>query len=108
MRGAPVDLMTRRLLNVGAYGAVPPSAVYIGRGTLLGNPYRIGPDGTRDEVIAKYEAYFQRMLRQPGFVTRVLSYVGDYDLACWCAPKPCHGEIVLRWLESLEQPSERD
>ena len=31
--------------------------VYIGRGSMWGNPFRIGPDGTRIEVIKKYEKY---------------------------------------------------
>lgn len=80
----------------------PAGSVYIGRGTIVGNPFVIGRDGSRAEVIEKYEVWFQRMLRRPGFVTRVLAYVGDSDLACWCAPKPCHGDALKRWLDSLE------
>jgi hypothetical protein len=32
--------------------------VYIGRPTLFGNPFRVGTDGTRDEVIAKFRTWF--------------------------------------------------
>ncbi|MHC4867811.1 MAG: DUF4326 domain-containing protein [Planctomycetota bacterium] len=31
--------------------------VYIGRGSIWGNPYRIGRDGGRADVIAKYARY---------------------------------------------------
>lgn len=86
-------------------GGAPPGSIYIGRGTILGNPYLIGRDGSRTEVIAKYEAWFSRKLREQGFVDRVLRYVGTADLACWCAPKPCHGDVVLRWLDSLDRPA---
>lgn len=96
--------MQRRLVRITARWDMPAGAVYIGRPTLLGNPYTIGRDGSRDEVVEKYREYFARMLRQPGFVDRVLRYVGDFDLACWCPPKPCHGEVILSWLNSLESP----
>jgi hypothetical protein len=34
--------------------------VYIGRGSPLGNPYIIGKDGDRAEVIKKYERDFYK------------------------------------------------
>jgi Domain of unknown function (DUF4326) len=36
---------------------VPAGAVYIGRGSKWGNPFRIGPDGDRVAVIAQYERW---------------------------------------------------
>ena len=36
---------------------IPPGAVYIGRPSVWGNPFVIGKDGSRDDVIAKYEAW---------------------------------------------------
>jgi hypothetical protein len=35
-------------------------AVYIGRPSKWGNPFVIGKDGTRDDVVAKYRAYLLR------------------------------------------------
>ncbi len=35
---------------------VPAGAVYIGRGSKWGNPFRIGADGNRAAVIAKHES----------------------------------------------------
>lgn len=36
-----------------------PYEVYIGRPTIWSNPYKIGMHGTREEVIAQYEAYIR-------------------------------------------------
>jgi len=43
-----------KVLNKRVNG-VPAGAVYIGRGSKWGNPFRIGPDGDRTAVIAKHE-----------------------------------------------------
>jgi hypothetical protein len=45
-----------RVINKHLAG-VPADAVYIGRGSKWGNPVRIGPDGDRAAVIAKYERW---------------------------------------------------
>ena len=48
---------TAIVLNFYAVGkVVPPGAVYIGRGRggSWGNPFEIGKDGDRDEVVAKH------------------------------------------------------
>jgi hypothetical protein len=55
------------------------------------NPYRIGPDGTREEVMAKYR---QRLRDDPRLVRLVLLLLPNKRLGCWCAPKPCHGDIL--------------
>ena len=39
------------------HAGVPAGAVYIGRGSKWGNPFRIGPDGNRLAVIAQYERW---------------------------------------------------
>ena len=68
----------------------PKDAVYVGRGTPFGNPFVIGQHGTRDEVITLYEK-------------KVIPYLLNYipqlkgkDLICYCAPKRCHADILLR------------
>ena len=80
----------------------PLDAVYVGRGSgsHWGNPFREGRDGTREEVIAKFEAYaLKRLEREPNW----LDPLKGKDLVCWCAPKPCHADVLLRL--SKEQPS---
>lgn len=71
------------------YGVnVPKNAVYIGRGSPWGNPFKIGPDGSREEVIAKFEC--------ETLPTLDLEPLRGKDLVCYCAPLSCHGDILLR------------
>ena len=71
---------------------VPAGAVYIGRGSKWGNPFRIGRDGDRATVIAKHE----RWLSDRHDLLRAIDELRGRDLLCFCAPLPCHGELLLR------------
>ena len=64
--------------------------VYIGRPSKWGNPFEIGPDGTRDEVIAKYRTWIQT---QPELMAALPELQGK-RLGCWCSPKACHGDVL--------------
>jgi hypothetical protein len=64
--------------------------VYIGRPSKWGNPFVIGRDGTRDDVIARYEAW---LLEQPELVDALPELAGK-TLGCWCAPRGCHGDVL--------------
>ena len=74
--------------------------VYIGRpargiaGSIWANPYVIGKDGTRDEVIEKYRRY---VLGKPELLAQLESLRGKV-LGCWCSPQKCHGEILIELL----------
>ncbi len=80
-----------KVLNKHA-GGIFPGAVYIGRGSKWGNPYKIGEDGDRAQVIAKHEAW----LRQQPELMAALGELRGRDLVCFCAPAPCHGDLLLR------------
>jgi hypothetical protein len=72
---------------------IPPGAVYIGRPSRYANPFRIGIDGNREEVIRKFESYaIKRTEEEPGW----LDPLHGKDLVCSCYPLPCHGDIVIR------------
>lgn len=76
-----------------------PYDVYIGRGSPFGNPYVIGVDGTREEVISKYIEYFNaRVEQEEDFKKSVLALKGK-RLACFCHPKACHGDVIIKYLE---------
>ena len=64
--------------------------VYIGRPSKWGNPFVIGPDGSREQVIKKYRAW---VLAQPALMAALPELDGKI-LACWCAPRPCHGDVL--------------
>lgn len=72
--------------------------VYIGPGSPYGNPYVIGMDGNREQVIRKYSEYFyKRIESEPSFRLRVESLRGK-TLACFCKPKACHGDVIIDYL----------
>ena len=52
----------------------------------------IGKDGTRAEVVEKYERWLRR---QPRFMVQLDRLRGRH-LVCWCAPLRCHGDVLLR------------
>lgn len=64
--------------------------VYIGRGSKWGNPYRIGVDGNRDDVIGKYRWW---IAEQP-FLLDALGELRGKRLGCYCKPERCHGDVL--------------
>ena len=65
--------------------------VYIGRPSKWGNPYKLGRDGTRFEVILKYRAYVTEQIDN-GVLD--ISELQGKRLGCYCAPKACHGDVL--------------
>lgn len=67
--------------------------IYVGRPSKWGNPFTIGKDGTRKEVIEKYENW---LLNQPNLIKDIKELKGKI-LACWCSPKDCHANILAKY-----------
>lgn len=72
---------------------MPADVVFVGRPTPWGNPFVVNFDGTRKEVIAKYEAYVRA---SPQMMRAIKRELRGRDLSCFCAPLPCHAEVLLR------------
>jgi hypothetical protein len=79
-----------------------PYDIYIGRGKDprtgapdlgWGNPFVIGRDGNRDEVVAKYRAWIES---QPNLIRRAKLELRGKTLGCWCAPQACHGDVLIK------------
>ena len=66
--------------------------VYIGRPSKWGNPFVLGRDGTREQVIGRYEAW---LLGREELVAALGELRGKV-LGCWCAPRACHGDVLVR------------
>jgi len=73
------------------------SEVYIGRGGQWGNPFRIGPDGTRTEVIEKYREWIQGQ----SVLLAQLPMLKGKRLGCYCAPLACHGDVLVEMADAL-------
>jgi transcriptional regulator with XRE-family HTH domain len=96
----PEDLFAPagRVVNV---SSGEPYDVYIGRAnprkglkqSIWRNPFKEGRDGTREEVIERFERHLLK--ERPDLLERLPELKGKV-LACWCAPEPCHGDVLLR------------
>lgn len=81
-------------------------AVYVGRAnparglaeSIFANPYKIGRDGTREQVI---ERYLEHVLGRQELLLRLHELRGR-RLACWCKPKPCHGDVLIELVDADE------
>lgn len=72
---------------------IPSGALYVGRPSKWGNPFCIGQDGTREEVIAKFRIYaLGRLKREPHWLDELR---GVEAVVCWCSPLPCHADVLL-------------
>lgn len=82
-----------------------PYDVYIGRPGRgrdgdFGNPFRIGPHGSRAQVLERFQQYFRhRLASDPTFRHRVEALRGK-RLGCFCKPLACHGDIIADHLNS--------
>ena len=81
----------------------PKDAVYVGRPSKWGNPYKIGRDGTREQVILKYRHFIENDLDHPEW----LDELKGRDLACWCAPLPCHADVLLEFANSVPEEEKK-
>lgn len=71
--------------------------VFIGRPSIWGNPFKIGLDGTREEVIEKYEKW----IRTQPHILRHLPDLKGKRLGCFCAPKACHGDVLIKLMKEF-------
>ena len=70
----------------------------------MGNPFIIGKDGTREEVIEQYEEDLDSRLELGTLRFIELASLAGKRLGCWCAPEPCHSDVLARRAdEAMEQ-----
>lgn len=83
--------------------------VYVGRPHPLGNPFVIGKDGTREEVIAKYKVWlWNKIKNEDKDIIRALQELRETDtLVCWCDPLPCHVSVIIEAWQHLYVPPGR-
>jgi hypothetical protein len=76
------------------------SGVYVGRPTVLGNPYTL-KEYNRTDAIARYRLWLRQQWQRHSEVHAALLQLarqyheqGALTLVCWCAPRPCHAEVI--------------
>jgi hypothetical protein len=72
----------------------PAGAVYVGRPTRWGNPFVVGKDGAQGECVELFRDWIMDPERA-SLRARARAELRGRDLVCWCAPKPCHADVLL-------------
>ena len=72
------------------------TGIYIGRGSMWGNKFVIGVDGTRDEVCDKHEQHLWKQIQDGVISLEQLAALEGHNLICFCAPCRCHGHTLER------------
>nr|WP_315491510.1 DUF4326 domain-containing protein [uncultured Rhodoferax sp.] len=103
LQGVPTKVIPVEITRVVNKTNTDQYDVYIGRGTIWGNPFAIGhgdgPD--RADVIRRYQEYFNEKLEtDPAFKRGVLGLRG-LRLACFCKPQACHGDVIAAYLDQV-------
>jgi len=79
---------------------IPPDAVYVGRPSKWGNPYKV-TDPLLPHGLSKQERYqavvdeYRRYILNTHELIEALPELKGKDLVCWCTPLPCHADILL-------------
>ena len=86
------------VVNLAAIDPEADDVVRIDRGSCWANPYLVGRDGDRLGVIERYRGY---IATRADLVARLDELRGK-RLGCWCAPRPCHGSVLLDMLAAAD------
>ena len=120
--GGPRRIQRRRTLG----WRMPANTVYVGRGSIWANPFRVGaprgdwlPPLRAAQAVRLYERWLTGAAAQPphgvarAVILANLHQLRGKDLACWCPlvdmhanPVPCHAEVLLR-LANTQNPTPR-
>jgi len=93
-----------------------PNNIYIGRAnvvfinkmrfpkkaSIFSNPFKIGKDGTREEVCQKYKSFILQKITKDETLKNELLQLKGKNLGCWCFPEMCHGNIICELIDEFE------
>jgi hypothetical protein len=68
----------------------------VDRRSQWGNPFEMPADGDRETVIKNYEDHY--LPYKPSITVKLGNLRGKL-IGCWCAPEPCHADVLKRWAE---------
>ena len=77
---------------------MPDGAVYVGRPTKWGNPFKM-IDPTRlghQEAVERFRRWIGRLDDKRDYLREVRAELRGKDLVCWCpVDQPCHADVLL-------------
>jgi uncharacterized protein DUF4326 len=84
--------MPRVLKRKNFFEPLPKGSKLVARPSRWQNPFKIGEDGTREEVIRKYRTHVLAKIKSSELD---VSELRGKNLVCYCAPLPCHADVLL-------------
>ena len=99
-----------RVLNMHDFpDGVPDSAIYCGRSmsrrhlrrSPFANPFMLPRNANADERAENIACYERWLMMQTALLAKLHTLAG-HDLACWCAPLPCHCDVLVRLANGAE------
>lgn len=98
-----------RIVNLKNY--VPQAdeiLIRVDRKSIVGNPFFMKDESMRDTVCDKYEKYFKTAINSEAFAAYINNIIEqsktkDIALGCWCYPKRCHAETILRYVQRFKE-----
>ena len=95
--------MLPRVYNI-RHSDAPADAVYVGRPSPYGNPYRVSEALMRGKAVEQYRSWINAKA-QSGLREQMRTELRGCDLVCWCAPRGgiaadderqiCHAQVVM-------------
>lgn len=80
-----------------------PNVVYVGRPSKWGNPFRVDKLNSNAKVCARYRDWIAHKIAKKELD---LEELRGKHLICWCAPLPCHADILLELANSHQIPKD--
>lgn len=101
-----LDGIKKEPINISVVRTNCSDYVYIGRPSPLGNPFPMRDEKDRDKVVEQYYEYFHQCLESPtpqfaaaiDHLLEMAIVTKSINLACYCAPRACHGDVIKSYL----------
>jgi len=72
--------------------------ISIARDSEWGNPFKMNHERERGEVIEKYRVWVLSDAPDAKWIRENIKMLDGKTCGCWCAPLPCHGDVLLELL----------
>ncbi len=107
-----MEIIIIRVPDTQKYEKLGYSVIRIDRQSPVGNPFYMHNESERNAVCDQYQEYFNNNIANKNRCPEFMEYLRDIykkaqvtkvALACWCAPKRCHGETIKKFIESFNK-----
>lgn len=82
--------------------------IYVGRPSVLGNPFPMRGEEDRDHVVAQYRQWLDAQRRANSAAWREVKRLAALSaegkalaLQCYCAPRKCHADVIKSAIEYI-------